>query len=82
MFQKLFAFFIDVVDAEECAGKGGGLAESYQKGLVDLSLRVNEDATEEENQPSDGEDKRCYELEFDFHKFFVLIKEQGVRSKE
>ncbi len=48
----LLAFLIDVVYAEERAGKGGGLAEGYEEGLVDLSFRVNEDATEEHYEPS------------------------------
>ena len=58
---KLF-MFIDIVYTEECPGEGTGLAKGYQKGGMDLALRVNEDATEEENEASDGEHKGCYEL--------------------
>ena len=50
----LRAFFIDVVDAEQGAGEGGGFAEGYEEGLVDLSLRINEDAAEEEYESAKG----------------------------
>ena len=42
--------FVDVVDAEEGTGKGGGFAEGYEEGLMDLALGVNEDAAEEEDE--------------------------------
>ena len=70
----LFTFFIDIVNPEESTGKGGGLAECDKEGFVNLSLRVDEDAAEEENQPTDGEDKRCYELDVGLHKFWVFLK--------
>ena len=38
---------VDVVDTEQSAGEGGGLAESNKERFVDLSLRVNEDSAEE-----------------------------------
>ena len=58
---------IDVVDTEERTCEGGGLAEGYKEGFVDLSLRINKDAAEEKYEASDREDKCCYELEFNFH---------------
>ncbi|MBO4518442.1 MAG: hypothetical protein J5704_00210 [Paludibacteraceae bacterium] len=64
----LFTFFIDIIYPEECTGKGGGLAECDKEGFVDLSLRVDEDSAEEKDQPTDGEDKRCYELDVGLHK--------------
>ena len=63
----LFFLFVDVIDTEEGAGKGGGFAEGYKEGFVDLSLRVDEDAAEEQNQTSDGEDKGGYKLQVVFH---------------
>ena len=50
---------VDVVDTEERTGKRGGLAEGYKERFMDLSLRVNKDAAEEQNQSSDREDKCC-----------------------
>ena len=47
---------IDIVDSEEGSGEGAGLAKSDEKGGVDLALRVNEDATEEENKASERKD--------------------------
>ena len=46
----LFAFFIDIIYPEECSGKGSGFAECDKEGFVDLSLRVDEDAAEEEDE--------------------------------
>ena len=71
---KLFFLFVYVINAEECTGKGGSFAECDKEGFVDLSLRVDEDSAEEENQPTDGEDKRCYELDVGLHKFGVFLK--------
>ena len=65
--------FIDVIDSEECAGEGTGLAEGNEEGGVDLALWVNEDAAEEENEASDGEHKGCYELQFKFHNFVCFF---------
>ena len=48
---------IDIINSEQSAGEGGCFAEGYEEGFVDLSLRVDEDATKEENETSDGEDK-------------------------
>ena len=53
---------IDIVDTEEGTGEGGGFSEGNEEGLVDLSLRFDEDAAKEQEQASDGEDKSCYEL--------------------
>ena len=39
-------FPVCIVDSEECAGKGSDLSEADEEGVVDLSLRVNEDAAE------------------------------------
>ena len=51
------AFLVNVIYSEQGAGKGGGFAEGYKEGFVDLALGVNEDATKEKNEASDGEDK-------------------------
>lgn len=61
--------FIDIVYTEESTGECAGLAEGDEQGGMDLALGVNEDATEEENEASDGEHKGCYELEIYFHGF-------------
>ena len=53
----LRAFFIDVVDTEEGTGEGGGFTKGDEEGLVDLALRIDEDAAKEQDQASDGEDK-------------------------
>ena len=53
---------VDVINSKQSAGEGGGLAEGYKEGFVDLSLRVNKDAAEEKYETSDREDKCCYEL--------------------
>ena len=55
--QQLLFLLIDVVNAEEGAGEGGGFAKGDKEGFVDLSLGVNEDAAKEKNEASDGEDK-------------------------
>lgn len=68
--------FIDIVYTEESTGECAGLAEGDEQGGMDLALGVNENATEEENEASDGEHKGCYELEIYFHgfpKFFANI---------
>ena len=64
--------FIDIVYTEQCTSEGAGLTEGDEEGGVDLALGVNEDATEEENEASDGEHKGCYELQVDFHKSQIL----------
>ena len=38
---------VDIVYSEKGAGEGCGLAKGNEQSLVDLSLRVNEDAAEE-----------------------------------
>ena len=55
--QQLLFLLIDVVNAEEGTGKGGGFSESHKQSLVDLSLRVDEDAAKEQNEASYREDK-------------------------
>jgi len=52
---QLFSF-INIVDAEQCSGEGAGLAKSDEQGGVDFSLRVDEDATEEKDEASEGKD--------------------------
>ena len=54
---------VDVVYAEESAGKGGDFSEANQEGFMDLSFRVNEDATEEKNEASEGKDGSGDELD-------------------
>jgi len=46
----LFSLFIDVVYTEECSGKGGYFSEGDEEGVMDLSLRFDEDAAEEEDE--------------------------------
>ena len=53
---------VDVVDTKEGAGEGGGFAEGYKEGLVDLSLRVDEGSAKEQDQTSKRENKGGYEL--------------------
>ena len=71
----LFAFFVHIINAEEGAGEGGGFAEGYKEGFVDLSLRVDEDAAEEQDQTSEGEDKGGYKLQVVFHGGFILLSD-------
>ena len=57
--QRIFllgALFVDVIDTEECAGEGAGLAEGDEEGGVDLALGVNEDSAKEKDHASDGKD--------------------------
>ena len=56
-----------VIYPEEGPGESGGFAEGDQKGAVDLALRVDEDATEEEDESAGRKDKRGYELEVNTH---------------
>ena len=44
----LLLLLVDVIDAEECTGEGCCFTESYEERFVDLSLRIDEDAAEEE----------------------------------
>ena len=53
---------VDVVDTEERTGKRSCFAEGYKERFMDLALRINKDAAEEEYESSDREDKCCYEL--------------------
>lgn len=43
----LVFLLVNVVDAEQSTCKSRSLAEGNEQGLVDLSLRVDEDAAEE-----------------------------------
>jgi hypothetical protein len=54
--------FVIVIYSKQTAGKGGGFAKSNEEGLVDLSLRVDEDSAKEQDQTSKREDKGGYEL--------------------
>ena len=62
IFCLLFVFiivsflFIVIVNTEECAGEGAGLAEGDEEGGVDLALGVNEDSAKEKDHASDGKD--------------------------
>ena len=65
--------FVGVIDTEECAGESCDLSEADEERFADLSLRVNEDPAEEENQASEGEDgggQKLY-VEAIFHKRFL-----------
>ena len=46
---------------------------------MDLSLRVDEDSTEEEDEAADGEDKSGYELDIIFHKVKICKKDISQR---
>ena len=48
---------VDVVDTEERTGKGSCFTEGYKERFMDLSLRVDKDAAEEQNQSSYRKDK-------------------------
>ena len=48
--------FVNVVNSEQCAGEGGEFTEGDEEGLMDLTLRVDVHAAEEENEPANGED--------------------------
>ena len=54
--------FVIVIYSKQTTCKGGGFSEGNEEGFVDLSLRIDEDAAEEQDETSDGEDKSCYEL--------------------
>ncbi len=58
----LFSVFINIIDTKQRACEGGDLSEADEEGLVDLSLRVNEDTAEEHDQSSKGEDSGSEEL--------------------
>ena len=47
---------VGIVDSEQGTGEGGGLAKSYEEGGMDLALRVDKDATEEEYEATNGKD--------------------------
>ena len=53
---QLLFLLVDIVDAEEGTGEGGGFAEGYEEGFVDLTLGVDEDAAKEQDEAADGED--------------------------
>ena len=53
---------VDIINSKQCAGEGGGFAEGYKEGFVDLSLRVDEGSAKEQDQTSKREDKGGYEL--------------------
>ena len=69
MQRSFFLAPIVIVDAHEAAGEGHHFSEADEKGLVDLSPGVNEDAAEEHCQTSNGEDRCRDELYVDvcFH---------------
>ena len=52
----LFAILVNIVDAKQRSCEGGNLSKTDEKGLVDLSVRLNKDPAKEENQPAQGED--------------------------
>ena len=71
--------FVNVIYSKQSTCKGGSLSESYEKGFMDLSLRVDEDSTEEEDEAADGEDKSGYELDIIFHKVKICKKDTSQR---
>ena len=44
--------FVNVINSEQGAGEGGEFTEGDEEGLVDLSLRVDVHAAEEEDAPA------------------------------
>ncbi len=56
------AFFVNIVYTEERACEGGSLAEGNEECFVDLALRVDEDAAEEQYESADREHKGGDEL--------------------
>ena len=65
----LLFMFVRIINTHEGTREGCDFAEGYEQGLMDLSLRVDIDATEEENEASKGEDggsKQLY-VEILFH---------------
>ena len=57
IIQQLVFLLIDVVYSEQSAGEGRRFSKGDKQSLVDLALRVDEDAAKEKNEASDGEDK-------------------------
>ena len=53
---------IDIIDTKQSPCEGGCFAEGYEEGGVYLTLRVYKNATEEENETSDGENRCGYKL--------------------
>ena len=47
---------INIINSKQSAGEGGGFAEGYEEGFVDLTLGVDEDTTKEEDETANGED--------------------------
>ena len=47
---------INIIDTKQGAGEGAGLTEGNEEGGMDFALWVNEDATEEKDEASEGED--------------------------
>ena len=59
--------FVIVIYSKQTTSESGGFAEGNQEGAVDFSLRVDKDATEEEDESAGGEDEGGYELKIDTH---------------
>ena len=70
---KLVFLLVDIIDAEEGTGEGGGFAEGYEEGFVDLTLGVDEDTTKEEDKTANGEDGGSDKLEIGFHDSSKII---------
>ena len=64
---------IYIIDTKQSPCEGGCLAESDEKGGVNLALRVDEDTTEEKNETSEGENKCGYKLQIGVHIFFKIF---------
>jgi hypothetical protein len=64
---------IHVVNSEQCTGEGGGFAEGYEEGFVDLTLGVDEYTTKEEDETANGEDGGSDKLEIGFHDSSKII---------
>ena len=60
---------IYIIDTKQSPCEGGSLPERDEERGVNLALRVNEDATEEENEASEGENKCGYKLQVCVHVF-------------
>ena len=46
---------VNIIDAKQRSCESGDLSKTDEKGLVDLSVRLNKDPAKEEYQPAQGE---------------------------
>lgn len=51
----LFFVFVNIIYAEQCAGKGGNFAKADEERFMDLSVWLYEDAAEKHHKSAQGE---------------------------